>query len=314
MKSPVPFCSRLSIEEQRFWVNTLSEALPEEKILLFSELSESERASVEVAIVANPEPLELLALPNLIWVQSVWAGVERMIKELPTASFNIARMIDPNLSKTMSEAVLAWVLYLHRDMPAYMRQQKEANWHQHFVSQPEQRRVGVLGLGELGQVCAKRLLSNDFDVCGWSRSQKEIEGVECYSGEEGFKKVISQSDIIVILLPSTPDTNGLINFETVKIMKPGAQIINFGRGPIIEEEALLYGLNTGALKHAVLDVFDREPLPRSHAFWTYPNVTVLPHISAPTSPDTASVIVAKNIRAYRNLKMLPECIDTKKGY
>ncbi|ADZ90580.1 2-hydroxyacid dehydrogenase [Marinomonas mediterranea] len=314
MKSPIPFCSRLTSNEQLLWIDKLSNLLPEETIRPCSELSDLERHAADFAIVANPDPKELLTLPNLIWVQSVWAGVERMLEELPNVSFNIARMVDPNLSKTMSEAVLSWVLYLHRDMPAYLKQQQKAEWHQHFVAQPEEVQIGVLGLGELGQVCAKRLKGNYFRVSGWSRSQKELEGIECYSGEEGLDSILSQSDIIVILLPSTPSTKELINLETVKKMKPGAQIINFGRGPIIDEDALLYGLNTGLIKHAVLDVFNREPLPRSHAFWTYPSITVLPHISAPTNPDTASVIVANNIRAYRNLNMLPECVDVKKGY
>ncbi len=214
----------------------------------------------------------------------------------------------------MAEAVLTWSLFLHRDIPDYSLQQQKALWQPLPYVPARERTVGLLGLGELGKASAERLKSNGFNVIGWSRSQKTIAGVECFSGKEGFESVLNKSDILVCLLPLTQHTENLLSFESMDLIKPGAKLINFARGKIIDDEALLYALNTGRLQRAVLDVFAIEPLPRSHPYWTHPKVSVLPHISAATSIYSASQIVAQNVRNYRMLNILPNTVDLQLGY
>lgn len=310
----IPFVSSLSEAEERVWLQALSQFMPDETILPLSKLSDNERQLVDVAIVANPSPDDLHTLPNLVWVHSVWAGVEKMLQNTGAQGFSIVRLTDPKLSQVMTEAVLAWTLYLHRGMPEYAALQRKAVWQPLPYFSAKERTVGILGLGELGKEAARALTRLDFNVIGWSRSQKSIDKVETFSGEQGLDKVLERSDILICLLPHTPATEGLLSFENLGKLKPGAQLINFARGKIIDDDALLYELNRGHIQHAVLDVFAYEPLPASHVFWTHPKVTVLPHISAPTSPQSASEIVAKNIRNYRHLRILPDTVDTQLGY
>ena len=310
----IPFISRSGLTEQTTWVDALSKAMPHEEIALLSELTEEQKRECDVAIVANPDPQELLELPSLRWVHSVWAGVERMVQELSSPNFSIVRLVDPNLAATMSEAVLAWTLFLHRDMPTYAQQQTRKQWLGQPMVFPEDRRIGVLGLGELGALSAQRLANNGFSVSGWSRGNKKIDGVSCFHGESGLISLLSQSDIIVCLLPLTEQTKGLLNNETLAHLPVGASIINFARGPIIDDDALLERLDSNALSHAVLDVFMHEPLQEDHRYWEHPSVTVLPHISAPTSPKSASSIVAKNINHYRLTAEIPSAVDPVLGY
>jgi len=310
----IPFVGRIDEVEQAAWLKQLSTLLPEETIVAFRLLSDVEKSQCDVAIVANPDPQELTQLPNLKWVHSVWAGVDRMVDELTMVPFTIVRLIDPELAKTMSEAVLAWTMYLHRGMPFYRQQQCEKTWYQRAMVTPQERRVGVLGLGALGQVSATRLVDNGFHVSGWSRTAKNFEGVPCYCGEEGLDALLEDSDILICLLPLTDSTRGLLSHERLALLPNGAMLINFARGPIVDEMALLEHLDNGHLDHAVLDVFAQEPLPTSHRFWSHPKVTVLPHISAPTNPVSASQIVAKAIRHYRANGFIPEGVNASLGY
>ena len=310
----IPFISRASLAEQCNWIKHLSAAMPTEEVVLFESLTPEQKQHCEMAIVANPDPKDLLSLPELKWVHSVWAGVERMMSELSSPSFSIVRLIDENLAETMSEAVLAWTLYLHRDMPTYALQQRNGLWLQQPMVRAEDRRISVLGLGELGRVSAERLAANGFTVFGWSRHPKCLDGIECFHGESGLTDLLKQTDILVCLLPLTTQTRGLLGQENLSLLPAGASLINFARGPIIDDEVLIRKLATGDLSHAVLDVFAHEPLPHSHPYWGHDKVTVLPHISAPTNPVSASEIVAKNIREYRSTGRVPLAVDPLRGY
>ncbi|WP_133010245.1 2-hydroxyacid dehydrogenase [Marinomonas flavescens] len=309
----IPFVSRASQTEQDAWIATLSKALPEEVIVAFETLSCEQKQACDVAIVANPNPASLLELPNLKWVHSVWAGVEGMIAELDSPNFSIVRLVDPQLAKTMSEAVLAWSLFLHRDMPTYQAQQSRKEWHQRAMVRAQDRRIGVLGLGELGKTSALRLKENGFTVAGWSRSAKNITSIQCFDGEQGLYKLLQQSDILVCLLPLTDQTRGLLNKTTLACLPKNASIINFARGAIIDDAALLAALNQN-INHAVLDVFSQEPLSSKNGYWEHPQVSVLPHISAPTHPDSASQIVANHIRTYREFGTVPQAVVLPRGY
>lgn len=310
----IPFISRLPDQEQQQWIEAIDPLLENANVCSVDQLTQKQQQECQLAIVANPDPQQLATLPNLVWVHSVWAGVERMLAELPDTSFRIVRLIDPILTQTMVEAVLAWTLYLHRDMPAYREQQDRQLWQQLPYTPAEQRRIGILGLGELGLASAQSLQQLGFPVSGWSRTPKDISGMTSFYGHDGLLELLSQSDIVLNLLPLTPETQSLMDQQRLTACKLGAALINFGRGGTVDDAALLQALDSGQLSHAVLDVFDQEPLASDHPFWTHPHITVLPHISAPTTAASASRIVADNINRYQRSGELPPTVDRQKGY
>jgi glyoxylate/hydroxypyruvate reductase A len=214
----------------------------------------------------------------------------------------------------MSEAVLSWVLYLHRDMHFYRVQQNKRVWKEADYAKPSKKVISFIGLGELGSASAAKLIENGFNVCGWSRGKKKISKVKSFTGQLGLKKMLNQTDILVCLIPLTQKTKYLLNYKTLSYLKRGASIINFARGGIINAKDLVKHLNSGKIKHAVLDVFEKEPLPSSSDLWKHKNITVLPHISAHTDIDTASSIVCKNIKTYRLNNRIPKSVDMLRGY
>jgi glyoxylate/hydroxypyruvate reductase A len=293
--------------------DAISDVIADAIVIPLDQMSASQKAEVELAIVANPNPADLTQLPNLKWVHSVWAGVERLLADLQHSDIEIVRLVDPALADSMAEAVLAWTLYLHRQMPLYRQQQERQQWLEHDYIPASEKRVSLLGLGELGQASAKRLALAGFQVAGWSQSRKTLSGVTCYAGDE-LPAMLANTDILVILLPLTPSTRSLVDETLLKALPEGASLINFARGPIIDDAALKNALDTKTIDHAVLDVFDQEPLPKEAWQWTHPSVTVLPHISAPTSRNSAAKIVADNIARYQTTGELPPTVDKQRGY
>ncbi len=314
MNPPLAFVTRLAAEEEKAWADILQRAMPDERILPFRDMTEEERRLAEIAIVANPDPADVAALPGLSWIHSLWAGVERLVLELGGTAPPIVRLVDPELSRVMGEAVLAWTYYLQRDMPAYRTSQAERRWAPREYRHPAELTVGLLGLGALGTEAARRLTEAGFQVQGWSRSPKTLQDIVTLSGDEGLDALLSTSDITVCLLPLTAETRGLLNAERLMRMPRGASLINFARGAIIVADDLIQMLDEGHIDHAVLDVFEREPLEGTSPFWSHARVTVLPHISAPTTPASAARIVAANIVTWRRTGTLPRTVDRSRGY
>jgi len=314
MKSIVPFISMLPKADIDEWLKVLKKKLPKERIVKFSSLKKSDYKKIDVAIVANPNPTEVKKLINLKWVQSVWAGVEKLVESFKGEKVKIIRLVDPEMSRTMAEAVLSWVLYLHRDMHFYRIQQNKRIWKENDYIKPSKKIVSFIGLGELGSASAAKLIKNGFNVCGWSRGKKNISKVKSFTGKLGLKKMLKQTDILVCLIPLTKQTKYLLNYKTLSYLKRGASIINFARGAVINVKDLVRHLNSGKIKHAVLDVFEQEPLPKASILWKHKNVTVLPHISAHTNMETASDIFYKNIRMYRLKNRIPKSVDKVRGY
>ncbi|WP_454702471.1 2-hydroxyacid dehydrogenase [Agrobacterium burrii] len=314
MPSPIAFVSRMNAEAEAVWKHALRAAMPGEEILAFAELNNEQKRAVDFAIVANPDPADIAALPGLTWIHSLWAGVERLVLELGDKAPPIVRLKDPELSRVMAEAVLAWTYYLQRDMPAYRDNQQKALWQEFDYRHPREMTIGLLGLGALGTAAAERLLHAGFNVAGWSRSAKAIEGVETLTGDEGLQTLLEKSDILVCLVPLTDATRGLLDARRFASMKNSAAIINFARGAVIIADDLVAALDSGQLSHAVLDVFEQEPLAATSPFWRHPKVTVLPHISAPTSRESSARIVAGNVDTWRKTGALPETVDMARGY
>lgn len=319
MKPQIAFVSRYDDTKEAEWIHALNAAMikagmTDETVISFRAMRQEARQRAEIAIVANPDPADLARLPAIKWIHGVWAGVERMVSELGEKVPPIVRLVDPELARIMAEAVLAWSYYIQRDMPAYKHQQEKKIWKALDYRAPSSMTVGLIGLGALGQAAAKRLHDAGFNVTGWARSTKNIPHVESYTGEDGLLTVLGKSDIIVLLVPLTDETRSLMNDVRFRAMKKGAALINFARGPVVEAEPMLAAIERGDLAHAVLDVFNTEPLPERCPYWLNPAITILPHISAPTSSVSASKIVAANIANWRKTGVLPTTVDMKRGY
>ncbi|MHA3915515.1 2-hydroxyacid dehydrogenase [Halovulum sp. GXIMD14793] len=246
-------------------------------------------------------------------VLSLWAGVERIVTN-DSLTQPLCRMVDPGLEEGMRDWVTAHVLRHHLNIDADILNQ-DGIWRQQPLSPlARNRRVGILGLGALGTCCSTALAGLGFEVSGWSRRPHQIDGVDCLSGSEGLEAILRSSEILVLLLPLTPETWNLLDTDRLALMPKGAVIINPGRGPLIDDEALVTALDSGALGHATLDVFREEPLPSAHPFWAHSKVTVTPHIASATRPDTAAQVVARNIaRDQRGLPLL-HVVDRERGY
>ena len=227
-------------------------------------------------------------------VLSLWAGVERIVSN-PTLTQPLCRMVDDGLALGMRDYVTGHVLRHHLGMDAHIHGLNGV-WDQIVPPLARDRTVAVLGLGALGQFCAKALSDLGFNTLGWSRSAKEIEGVTCAHGPEGLRDVLARAQIVVTLLPNTPATENILSRQALALMPKGAVIINPGRGALIDDDAFLAALASGHIGHATLDVFRTEPLPEAHPYWDHPRVTVTPHIAAETRPATASQIIAENVR------------------
>ena len=310
----IPFISQLPENEQIVWLAALNNCLPNENVVRSTDIPLADKMHCQVAIVANPHPAQIAEFESLIWVHSVWAGVEHLMSALQDSPIEVVRLIDPVLSQTMAEAVLAWSLYIHRDMPRYAKQQMNNHWQQHQYMPANERRIGVLGLGELGQASAEQLHHHGFTVMGWSRSKKSLANISTFSGNDGLTKMLGKCDILLCLLPLTPATKGLVNKARLALMPEGSSVINFARGAVINTDDLLAALNTRHINHAVLDVFEHEPLSAQSELWQHPDITVLPHISAPKNLKSACDIVAKNIITFRETGLLPATVDKVTGY
>ena len=242
----------------------------------------------------------------------LWAGVETIIGN-PTLTMPYARMVDEGLTRGMVEWVTGHVLRHHLGMDADITR-NDGQWVKHLPPLAGERRVGVLGLGALGTACATALAGLGFQVAGWSRRPKQIEGVACFAGDDGLDALLARAEILVLLLPLTAATESLLDAARLARLPRGAVVLNPGRGGLIDDAALLDALDAGQLGHATLDTFRVEPLPPEHAFWAHPKVTVTPHIASETRPETASRVIAENIRRGEAGEPLLHLVDRNAGY
>lgn len=245
-------------------------------------------------------------------VLNLWAGVENIV-ENQTLKVPLARMVDHGLTQGMVEWVTGHVLRHHLGMDAHIFGQ-DGVWRKTIPPLAEDRPVTVLGLGVLGQACAKALRGLGFPVTGWSRSQRDVPGITCVYGDEGLHAALQSAEILVLLLPSTPETENLLNARTLALLPKDAMIVNPGRGPLIDDDALLAALDSGHIRHATLDVFRVEPLPPAHPYWVHPRVTVTPHIASETRPITAARVIVENIRRGEASEPFLHLVDRTKGY
>lgn len=246
-------------------------------------------------------------------VLNLWAGVEDVVNN-PTLTQPFARMVDHGLTRGMVEWVTGHVLRHHLGMDRQIR--KTGGWDalHHVPPLAADRPVTILGLGELGAACGKALDHIGFPVTGWSRRPKEIDGINCLSGDDGLLEALGSAQILVLLLPLTAGTENLMGAERLSALPKGAVVINPGRGPLIDDAALLEALDGGQISHATLDVFRVEPLPEAHPFWAHPQVTITPHIASETRANTAAQAIARNVARVEAGHPLRHAVDRTAGY
>lgn len=307
-------CGDFDANERGDWLQALSAALPEEQLVLAPPQGAG-RAEVDIAIVANPPPGALQGLPGLQMLQSLWAGVDRLLAD-PTvpATLPIARMVDPAMNAAMAETALWAVLALQRDLFIYQRQQQRAEWRPLPQRRAAEWPVLVLGLGEMGRTAALRLAANGYPVTGWSRRQQELPGVHCLAGEAALAPALGEAAVVVNLLPLTAATRGFFDATRLAACRPGVHLVNLARGAHLVEADVLAALDRGQLGELVSDVFATEPLPGGHPFWRHPRVTVLPHVAAQTDVRSAAAVAAANVRRWRAGEPLQHQVDRMRGY
>ncbi len=265
-----------------------------------------------IVYAPNSDVQDFRPYTRLKAVLNLWAGVEGVVGN-ETLTVPLARMVDEEgLTQGMVEWVTGHVLRHHLGMDAHIVN-PDHRWHPEAPPLSRDRPVTILGLGTLGLACGKALAGLGFPVTGWSRTAKDT-AFPCFSGDDGLSAALDGAQIVVLLLPDTPATHDILDAEAIARMAPGAVVLNPGRGPLIDEQALLDALDSGHLSHATLDTFRVEPLPGEHPFWHHPKVTVTPHIASETRPDSAARVIAENIRRGEAGAPFLHLVDRAAGY
>jgi glyoxylate/hydroxypyruvate reductase A len=277
-------------------------------------------SEIEYTAAWLPPPNIVRSLPNLKVIFSLGAGVDAILRD-PTlpADTPIVRVNDPDLTGRMTEYIVLHVLMYHRQQRRLDENQRNRKWDSFVTHAAGDLAVGIMGLGVMGQDSAERLRDLGFKVAGWSRTRKRIDGVHCYAGVAEFDSFLRRTDVLISLLPATPETDGIINRETIRKLSRkgpfGAPIvINAGRGRQQVAEDILACLDSGELHAATLDVFKEEPLPADSPLWSHPGVTITPHCAADSDPEVICAYVARQIERHRAGKPLENLVDRARGY
>lgn len=269
----------------------------------------------EVRYLGTWAPIEdLERFSNLEVIFSLGAGVDQFdLNSLPR-HVPLVRMQEPGIVATMQEYVAMAVLGLHRDLLSYITQQRERVWKTLRVRPASQRCVGILGLGQLGAAVAQHLVGLGFNCRGWSRTPRELPGVECYAGEAALPGFLAGSDILVCLLPLTDHTRGILDASLFAQLPRGSSLVNVGRGAHLVDRDLLSALDCGQLSAAVLDVFSPEPPPADHPLWHHPRVLLTPHVASMTQPESAVMMLLDNIARHQAGHEMVGVVDCQRGY
>jgi glyoxylate/hydroxypyruvate reductase A len=282
------------------WAAALARELPADEVLIGPDAALARAADIDFAVVWYPPPGLCAKLPNLRAVLSLGAGVDHALLDpaLPR-HVPLVRLIDPALTEQMAEWVVMNVLRHHRLMPVYAEQQARAYWKRHDIPRAGARRVGIMGLGELGRAAARALAPFGFPLAAWVTTPRDWELGEIFAGPDALGPFLARSDIVVCLLPLTRATRGILSADAFARMPEGAAVINGARGGHVVAADLIAALDHGRISAATLDVFEREPLPADDPLWHHPRITITPHAAAITLAETAAREIARNIRRLR---------------
>ena len=296
------------------WKAALLAVDPSLEIRLFPDAGNP--AEIEAAVVWTAhDMMELRRYPNLKLIVSMGAGVDHLLRAPgPPPGIPVARLKDVLLTSAMAEWVLLNVLRFHRQDPEYRALQQRKEWLELSAPSTSERRIGILGIGELGSASARLLTTLGFPVMGWSRSAKTLPGVQTFHGADGLMARAAQTDILICLLPLTPETRGVLNAKLLSALPRGAYVINGARGGHMVAQDMLAALDSGHIAGAALDVFEPEPLPPESPFWSHPKVFLTPHAASITIPSSVAPQVVENIHNMRDGRPLINLVDFSLGY
>jgi len=304
------FCSHL--DDPNEWIPELKREMPDLEIEVWPKVSDP--AAIDAVLVWIPPEQGLAQFPNLKAILSLGAGINQLdLKSLPPG-VPLARLVDPGLTDGMRDYCAWAVMRYHRSLDEHEANQVRRKWVYKMAPPKSSVCVGVLGLGELGATTAQRLAELGFQVRGWARSPKAIEGVSCFAGTAGLRDFAGKVNTLICLLPLTEETRGILARPLFEMLPRGARIINVGRGDHLVEPDLLAALESGQIAAATLDVFSREPLPTDHPFWSHPKITVTPHVATFGSAASAAPNVVENLRRAIAGRPLLNQVDIARGY
>jgi glyoxylate/hydroxypyruvate reductase A len=295
------------------WRDSLQRAMPGLDFRIWPEAGDP--AEIESALVWKAPPGEMRKYPNLKLIVNIGAGVDYILKDAtlpPTVP--IMRIVDPEMNRMMAQYVLLAVLRYHRDFPALEKAQRERRWHYIHPREAAATSVGIMGLGHLGTLAAAELLRQGFRVSGWSRTPKAVDGVASFHGAGQLKDFLARSQILVLMMPFTPATDGIVGRDVLYALPRGAKLINVGRGQLVDDDALVAAIRDGQIGGATLDVFRTEPLPADHPYWGLEQVTITPHLASIAVPHSAAAQIAENLRRLRAGQGLLNVVDRARGY
>jgi glyoxylate/hydroxypyruvate reductase A len=297
------------------WAGPLSEYLPRARLLGQDEAA-AEAARIDYLITFRPRKGLLATLPNLKAVFCLGAGVDGILADPDfPPDLPLMRFVDRSLSRELAQYVVMHVLIFHRGQHYFDAAQAMNKWRQRpLLRRTEDTRIGILGMGEIGTMCAERLRDLDFPVTGWSRSRKSVAGIESFAGAGELAPFLARSDVLVCLLPLTAATRGILSAKTFALLPKGAFVINAARGGHLAEADLVEAIDRGHLAGATLDVFQHEPLPADSVLWNHPKITVTPHVAAITDPRAAARAISEGIGAIERGEPAPHRVNIAQGY
>jgi glyoxylate/hydroxypyruvate reductase A len=300
------------------WVERFKRLLPDRDIVVLGE--DFDRNAIRYVATWGPKPGSLSGLPNLEAIFSLGAGVDHLMSYPDLPDVPIVRVAQDDLTHRMSEYMVLHCLMYLRDQRRFDEDQRAKRWRPDRAPPiAGEVRVGIMGFGVLGQDSARKLKMMGFDVAGWSRTAKNVEGFEVFAGEEGLTSFLNRTDILIALMPLTPETTGMLNRSLFEELARdgrlgGPILINAGRGKLQVETDILACLDDGTLRAATLDVFETEPLPEDSPLWTHPRVTVTPHNSATSEPEATARYIAQQIRRHEAGEAFEAVVDKTRGY
>lgn len=294
-------------------INSLRREMPSKEIWEWNDADNN--TDIEYAVLwTNPPRGKLKSFPNLKCIFSMYAGVEDLVNDPDLPDVPVSHLIDKALTQGMTEYIVHNVLIYHRRHLEFTKHQRNKLWKKLDTPIASKRRIGIMGLGALGSASAKALIGLNFDVASWSRTSKSTVGLTSYHGHDGLSPFLAQTEILVCLLPLTPNTTGILNRDLFTKLPRGAYLINAGRGSSQVEEDILWALDTGQLAGVSLDVFEVEPLPQTNPFWTHPKVLITPHNASLTDIESAATTIATNIAGIESGNPIQGLVDKELGY
>jgi len=301
-----------NFHDPEIWLPAIGEHVPGIEFRFWPEIGDP--ADINVALTYDPPPGLLATLPNLKAIINLFAGVDSLLSDPDLPDVPIGRMVDSAMAHDMAQYALLHALKYFRQMPIVEEHQRTHTWEWLKAPKVEEHTVGVMGIGAMGRPVAEMLTTVGLEVRGWGGSARKIDGITCFHGEAGLRAFLGGTRILVVVLPKTDATIGIINADTLAMLPRGAYLINIGRGEQVVDEDLFAALDSGQITAATLDVFRTEPLPADNPYWDHPKVTITPHHSGTTRVATTSRVLAANIRRVLAGEAPLVPVDRTRGY